>query len=119
MDNNRWGNRLCTISAMVSGTVMGKVKDWLMQVEEDASCMKLKEFLKVHPNEKDIWNSVNNAPDREPDPSDLEPSQEEIDKHYPTKKQMNDGIPILSAEESKEIIDTEDDDKLMKGVLNA
>lgn len=95
MDNNRWGNRLCTISAMVSGTVMGKVKDWLMQVEEDASCMKLKEFLKIHPNEKDIWNSVNNAPDREPDPSDLEPSQEQIDEHY------------------------RDDDKLMKGVQNA
>ena len=74
---------------------MGKVKDWLMQVEEDASCMKLKEFLKVHPNEKDIWNSVNNAPDREPDQRDLEPSQEQIDEHY------------------------RDDDKLMKGVQNA
>jgi len=81
---------------------MGKVKEWLMQVEEDAACMTLEEFLKRHPNDKDIWASVNNAEHREPDPSDLEPSQEEIDKHYTPEK-----------------TDIEDDDKLMKGVRHA
>ena len=38
---------------------MGKVKAWLMEMEEYAVDRSKKEFLKEYPNEGDVWEYVN------------------------------------------------------------
>ena len=37
----------------------GKVKAWLMEMEEYAVDRSKKEFLKKYPNEGDVWEYVN------------------------------------------------------------
>ena len=62
---------------------MGKVKDWLMEMEAEAVGMTKKEFIKQYGlNELGVWEKANAIDSGEPDMNDLEPSQEEIDKHY-------------------------------------
>ena len=69
---------------------MGKVKDWLMEMEAEAVGMTKKEFIKQYGlNELGVWEKANAIDSGEPDMSDLEPSQEEIDKHYATQKKLN------------------------------
>lgn len=69
---------------------MGKVKAWLMDMEAEAVGMKKKEFIKQYGlNQLGVWEKANAIDSEEPDMSDLEPSQEEIDKHYATKKKLN------------------------------
>ena len=60
---------------------MGKVKAWLMDMEAEAVGMTKKEFIKQYGlNELGVWEKANAIDSGEPDISDLEPSQEEIDK---------------------------------------
>ena len=62
---------------------MGKVKAWLMDMEAEAVGMTKKEFIKQYGlNELGVWEKANAIDSGEPDINDLEPSQEEIDKHY-------------------------------------
>ena len=69
---------------------MGKVKAWLMDMETEAVGMKKKEFIKQYGlNQLGVWEKANAIDSEEPDMSDLEPSQKEIDKHYATKKKLN------------------------------
>jgi|TARA_R100001530_G_scaffold47838_1_gene35974 bisphosphoglycerate-dependent phosphoglycerate mutase len=66
---------------------MGKVKAWLMDMEAEAVGMTKKEFIKQYGlNELGVWEKANAIDSGEPDMSDLEPSQEEIDRHYATLK---------------------------------
>ena len=71
---------------------MGKVKDWLMEMEAEAVGMTKKEFIKQYGlNELGVWEKANAIDSEEPDMNDLEPSQEEIDKHYTIVKKLING----------------------------
>ena len=71
---------------------MGKVKDWLMEMEAEAVGMTKKEFIKQYGlNELGVWEKANAIDSGEPDMSDLEPSQEEIDKHHTIVKKLING----------------------------
>ena len=71
---------------------MGKVKDLLMEMEAEAVGMTKKEFIKQYGlNELGVWEKANAIDSGEPDMSDLEPSQEEIDKHYTIVKKLING----------------------------
>tara|TARA_R100000008_G_C3482851_1_gene114755 strand:+ start:236 stop:388 length:153 start_codon:yes stop_codon:yes gene_type:complete len=48
---------------------MGKVKQWLMEMEEDAADMTREEFLKKHTGHEDVWDRVNNPNFEEEDES--------------------------------------------------
>ena len=69
---------------------MGKVKAWLMDMEAEAVGMTKKEFIKQYGlSELGVWEKANAIDSGEPDMSDLEPSQKEIDKYYSTEKKLN------------------------------
>ena len=69
---------------------MGKVKAWLMNMEAEAVGMTKKEFIKQYGlSELGVWEKANAIDSGEPDMSDLEPSQKEIDKYYSTEKKLN------------------------------
>ena len=71
---------------------MGKVKDWLMEMEAEAVGMTKKEFIKQYGlNELGVWEKANAIDSGEPDMSNLEPSQEEIDKHHTIVKKLING----------------------------
>ena len=81
---------------------MGRVKAMLMDLESEAAEMTKEEFLKIHPNEEGVWDSVHNPQD-EPDFSEALTHEEQkiVDNingkiHQPTDK--------------------EDDNKLMENV---
>ena len=71
---------------------MGKVKDWLMEMEAEAVGMTKKEFIKQYGlNELGVWEKANAIDSGDPDMNDLEPSQEEIDKHHTIVKKLING----------------------------
>ena len=71
---------------------MGKVKACLMDMEAEAVGMTKKEFIKQYGlNELGVWEKANAIDSGEPDMSDLEPSQEEIDRHYTIVKKLTNG----------------------------
>ena len=71
---------------------MGKVKAWLMDMEAEAVGMTKKEFIKQYGlNELGVWEKANAIDSGEPDMNDLEPSQEEIDRHYTIVKKLING----------------------------
>ena len=68
---------------------MGRVKAMLMEMEEEAVGMTKKEFIKQYGlNELGVWEKANAIDSEEPDINNLEPSQEEIDKHYEQVEQI-------------------------------
>ena len=61
-----------------------------MDMEAEAVGMTKKEFIKQYGlNELGVWEKANAIDSGEPDMSDLEPSQKEIDKYYSTEKKLN------------------------------
>jgi len=63
-----------------------------MDMEAEAVGMTKKEFIKQYGlNELGVWEKANAIDSGEPDMSDLEPSQEEIDRHYTIVKKLTNG----------------------------
>jgi hypothetical protein len=51
--------------------VMGRVSDWVLEMEQDAAEMNKEEFIKKHgKSQQDIWDKVN-SPENEYDPEAL------------------------------------------------